>query len=95
MSKWTPGPWGTLADDGFTVIGYMPTEPDGEPSMVVISDASASLPDDTARANARLIAAAPEMAELLEKASKHMAIQHKGLIAEIETLLARINGESQ
>lgn len=65
MSKWTPGPWETLAEDGFTVIGYVPTDPDGEPSMVVISDASASMPDEMARANARLIAAAPEMAELL------------------------------
>lgn len=65
MSKWTPGRWETLAEDGLTVIGYVPTDPDGEPSMVVISDASASMPDEMARANARLIAAAPEMAELL------------------------------
>jgi hypothetical protein len=97
MSKWTPGPWGTLADDGFTVIGYMPTEPDGEPSMVVISDASASLPDDTARANARLIAAAPEMATMIEQLLVKGSRWHPcdPLVVEARALLARINGESQ
>lgn len=98
MSKWTPAPWETLAEDGFTVIGYVPTEPDGGPSMVVISDASASLPDDMARANARLIAGAPAMAELLERIVNsdmaQMAEDEGRVCAELSdarALLERIN----
>ena len=92
MNKWTPGKWETLAEDGFTVIGYVPTAPDGEPSMVVISDAHASMPDEMARANARLIAAAPEMAEMIQKMLDRSVQMDPFTEQEARALLDKVNG---
>ena len=71
MSKHTPGPW-TIHDldvdgDGrFWVKIYSGTPEDPNSMECVVNDIDVS--DDAGKANARLIAAAPEMLELLRTA---------------------------
>ena len=90
MSNFTPGPWNILLDE-FIV----PKAPIGETVPVI---AKMDGPNNAElRANARLIAAAPEMAELLGEFLQGLG----DFITEIpdeaieraEALLRRINGE--
>ena len=80
MNKWTPGPWSI---NHFVDI----RGPENQPIALL----SASV---QTKANARLIAAAPEMAELLEimaeRAPGHISTRHGD---KARALLARINGE--
>ena len=69
MSKHTPGPW--HADPGRRVTGFAVTH-DGEPNPIAIalrkprSSHTNGITDSTALANARLIAAAPDLLVALE-----------------------------
>ena len=67
MSKHTPGPWNMTADGGgFYVEGgdlLVASAQEVDPSA---SDAEDYFPGDTTEANARLIAAAPELLEALK-----------------------------
>jgi len=58
-TKWTPGPWTITGASGRTVWA-------GENQIAVVDDPD--LAYDEQRANARLIAAAPDMAEALGEA---------------------------
>ena len=63
MGRHTPGPW-RIGDAGMTVYG---PKVDGEfPRM--LAGSSESMPREERRANARLIAAAPELLEALKDA---------------------------
>lgn len=70
MSGHTPGPW--YADPSKRVKGFAVTH-DGEPNPLAIAlrkpknSYSKGIPDTKALANARLIAAAPELLEALEE----------------------------
>lgn len=86
MSKFTPGKW-EVRERGntfHTLAVYSPT------TKVCTLAASNSA------ANARLIAAAPEMAEMLKRAAKVIWDYEgaPGLWREIATLLARIEGDA-
>ena len=61
--KYTPGPWQVGEHDYADARGFVLTVNAGEHNICEIS-----LPDATDEANARLIAAAPEMAEALKQA---------------------------
>jgi hypothetical protein len=66
MTKHTPGPW--LLDDNETVV-YVRLEGGQEPAICGTDGSDiAPLPDSQCIANARLIAAAPEMLEALKHA---------------------------
>ena len=94
---WTPGPWKA---EGRTVYG----DPDRPrvlsqcPTTLWSRTDSRTLePDPTDYANARLIAAAPEMAELLDRVSGTHVFGDgidPDLPKEISALLARIRGEA-
>jgi hypothetical protein len=75
-TKHTPGPW-TVAPDGEHVLGGEPTDP------VVIAGTMladwCSETDETSEANARLIAAAPNLLAALETALS--ALNHAGEVA--------------
>jgi hypothetical protein len=90
----TPGPW-RVGDAGHTVFG----PPNGEPAPEVI--ASVRRP-----ANARVMAAAPELVDALRALFKHCALVHKhwgdgdntqqadAAISTARALLARIEGRA-
>ena len=61
MTTHTHGPWETLADNGVTIIGY------GNGFQVICSEVSGATRAE-AQANARLIAAAPELLEACQSA---------------------------
>ena len=64
MSKHTPGPWKVYANE--IAVGVRPVA--SEPSDVALcSDMDTSRPDEETMANARLIAAAPDLLVLLEE----------------------------
>lgn len=99
-APWTPGPW-FIAGRGYTVFGS-----DGE---VVTSSFDAETDEEEARyiANARLIAAAPEMAKLLHEARTWMELanspddehqtkeQYRLMFLDLAgDLLSRIRGEA-
>lgn len=65
-SKHTPGPW-RVGDAGMTVFG--PKQPDGSlPKRIAeVGNPRAILTSDNTKANARLIAAAPELLEALRE----------------------------
>jgi hypothetical protein len=99
-NKWMPGPW-RVGDAGLTVFG----PPNGTPSPVTIAHCPVN-PATLFRANARLIAAAPEMAGLLQNLSamtdggrfdltdspKSFISNISELAMEARALLARIDG---
>ncbi len=110
MSKWTPGPWAT--DETEHEVPYQAIRILGKNRGICsiwMDDAPVHDFNAEQRANARLIAAAPELVEALEVITKRMeqdytevpcADQSVGaaLPPELYTaraLLARINGESQ
>lgn len=95
MSAYTPAPWrldGTATTDSLDVISSR--------ARVALLDCEAMTPE-MVEANARLIAAAPELARLLSRlagfAAHHasdsaMAAGGRDLVAEARALLARIEG---
>lgn len=96
MSGHTPGPW--YADPSKRVTGFAVTH-DGEPNPLAIAlrkpknSYSKGIPDTKALANARLIAAAPELLEALESAQ--MALmgythQNEITLAALEKIRAAI-----
>ena len=99
MSKWTPGPWetpyapytepSTGEGPNFSGGDYEVVPPIGESGPVAIANS---------KANACLIAAAPEMVRLLKLAmpSKYLnAAEKDSWRDERRALLARINGEDE
>ena len=97
MSKFTSGTWSVgingkygpyvYADDGNAIIAVIR-------SCGHISESNAK--DAVRRANARLIAAAPEMYELLKgiiQSTADCPMESAGFFREARELLARIDGE--
>ena len=94
MSAYTPGPWHVQPaahDGGGLFIKPIPGQ--------IIAEVD---PSPTAAADARLIAAAPELARLLSRlagfAAHHasdsaMAAGGRDLVAEARALLARVDGD--
>lgn len=92
---WTPGPW--------WVEGEVVCAPDGDnfPWYVAIAE-RCGYPNDQSRANAHLIAAAPELYEALEALSEHFtqvvkafrvdSEEHETLVAA-RAALAKARGE--
>lgn len=98
-TKHTPGPWkaGTTAHSGATLITQISagTSTAGEFCSVLPNDCG---PKDAAHerrhvANARLIAAAPEMADLLQRVAGLFRDTDAPLGVDARALLARIRGE--
>ena len=77
MSRWTEGPWKVFIDeyDGQHQILWMrppsPTMERAADEIAIVGGMEFSPEDSESTANAHLIAAAPEMAEALEKAVAH------------------------
>ena len=99
----TPGPWEADTADFPIIIRNLH---EGEPDVVVARiDEHDAVASDRAEANARLIAAAPEMRELLAhvfslwaapNGDGHAVVDHDALTKlqdAANTLLARIDGE--
>ena len=94
MSQHTPGPW--KVEDGIFVVG-----PD---KLSIFGGASTKRSDEVCEANARLIAAAPEMYDLI---FRYMHIwdgahsdpvdkpQSGCLVCTARTLLAKVEGKNQ
>lgn len=71
MSKHTPGPWGIEQTDDTNWIGFMRPHDPKKVELIVCTTSRDSLTDEALAkndANARLIAAAPEMLEALKDA---------------------------
>lgn len=96
MSAHTPGPWEVIT--GVKCVG--------EPEACVLTgrDAVAVYADDpsTARANAHLIAAAPKLLEVLQKAHEHLEATLRGnrpphnslkLAVEMRAAIAKAEGK--
>jgi hypothetical protein len=67
MSKHTPGPWQSKSDyEPMTIIGNVDGPDDGEYHYTPICEVEPTLFPDENAANARLIAAAPELLKVLE-----------------------------
>lgn len=64
MNKHTPGPWFAVADKGQTIIRTSRSSAAFSPLAIVKGDKRDTLKDQ--EANARLIAAAPDLLEALE-----------------------------
>ena len=85
MSNHTPGPWEAKEDD----YGYWGVYNNAGECLV-----EATEPEDDA--NIHLLAAAPEMKDLLEKAGAALiAANYGGLAEKIIALLRRIEGEEK
>ena len=99
MSKHTPGEWevdGSLAD-GPKVVAFPILDEGPQEVIVADMDVDGAIPADVRWANARLIAAAPEMYELLRSfAAAVVVTEHAGTVAgqrKARALLAKIDGE--
>jgi len=66
-TRFTPGPWWEESDT-YQVPRIWARFPDGSPCDVACAEGDGSIPFEERRANARLIAAAPELYEALKKA---------------------------
>lgn len=99
MTKHTPGPW--YADPSKRVTGFAVTH-DGEPNPLAIAlrkpknSYSKGIPDTKALANARLIAAAPELLEALESFPGFLCGTESGdaWIEQIRAAIAKARGEA-
>lgn len=94
MSAHTPGPWSAIAWSCHapTTVVACSTEADGverkSDKTHVIADCNLLFPDKEREANARLIAAAPEMADLILRTYSH--VSHGGPTrAEAEAVLRK------
>ena len=93
MSGWTPGPWVAVSANS----RWIDVKHDGVSLLTVWGTNVAN--QETALANAKLIAAAPEMAEVLERiaAGKFDCAPHQRAMAMEElarAILAHINGDA-
>src|SRR5215813_7422945 len=91
-SKHTPGPWAVYRHDGSNRLDIMAADGDGEGGWIAHDISS---PGTEREANARLIAAAPEMLEALREVTKQLAwyAGHKPELTErARALLARVDG---
>lgn len=80
MSKWTPGPWNYPEHPkGVSTLIY--AELGGNPEAFPVASATYGVPDEERKANARLIAAAPELLEALEDCVAVMDRELAGLKA--------------
>ena len=91
-AKHTPGPWG-CCDTSYHAHDYRLTKPNGEPlPLVVIANDHSEQ-----RANARLIAAAPELLAALEEirnlATWHSAKAKGEIYARATAAIAKAKGE--
>jgi hypothetical protein len=77
MSGHTPGPWQARNDYGWdTIIGNVDGPDDGEYTYTGIAEVITEDPGE-AQANARLIAAAPELLEALQRCTARLEIHMK------------------
>jgi hypothetical protein len=97
-NPWTPGPWYAGSSNGY---GETPGwEIEDEKYTIALAIADIDILARRAEANARLIAAAPEMAEVLERLVVMLDRQERpgGLsdtrVVEARALLARIRGDA-
>ena len=94
MSKFTKGQWEAMSDGTIVILNRR-----GEPGEIVASADSIERDEDEVFANARLIAAAPEMYRILmmlvigsiRGSGGHKVTQK--VADEIDALLAHIDGE--
>jgi hypothetical protein len=93
MSKHTPGPW--VADDGYSAT-HLRIRSEDWGTIADVNDPYNAMPDGELEANARLIAAAPE---LLEAAKWMVGRLHrtgldvaKGPRAALEVAIAKAEG---
>lgn len=99
MTKHTPGPW--YADPGKRVTGFAVTH-DGEPNPLAIAlrkpanSYSKGISDIKAMANARLIAAAPDLLEALESFPGFLCGTESGdaWIEQMRAAIAKARGEA-
>lgn len=86
MAKHTPGPWGAIGADVKTA---------GPTSRVICwTGVATDIPLDEIRANARLIAAAPDMLQALRDiAAATTGYDSEEVIAEIQGICARIGAK--
>jgi len=89
----TPGPWGRIADSNWTVdTGGSHTlvhvGPIGEDPVAIVVIPRCWSQGELLEANARLIAAAPEMVAMLREVAEGFALHN-----DILDLLAKIDGE--
>lgn len=99
MANHTPGPWETLGGPGFaTEIGAMLNTPDA----VIVADTRLMPYDPTPRqlADARLIAAAPDLLAALERAVETLAQFGWGVETEVairtgRAAIAKARGEAR
>ena len=101
----TPGPWQITnynasmwtepnsSDDWVPVISVAPS--DDTHSFVAYVDGSQDLNSGEAEANARLIAAAPEMLEALESVRERLrGMQEDPLLDKVHTAIQKARGQS-
>lgn len=80
--EWTKGPWDQVWDDGRYVV-FLPNSYLGNH---IAYTSNGGVPEDQERANARLIAASPTMAEYIEKKANEGD-------AEAKKIIFIVNGE--
>lgn len=87
--EWSTGEWyGTVSRrDAYAAGPHAAVWAAGEDGAANLVCITGNAGHEVAIANARLIAAAPALIRLLEKARLHLTIQHKELHAEIAELL--------
>lgn len=90
--KWTPGPWAWRYEDG----GHMEADQWFLSPGVLMADGTDGTPsgDSIDRANARLIAAAPEMYEVLDALAHHPAHQDTAMGRRARDILSKARGEA-
>lgn len=94
MSKYTPGPWRVFAGTGFDYLGI-----EGENDQTVViygldgdDGGVRGSTKEEAEANARLIAAAPELLEALEWTARALDKEHPAAI-KARVAIAKAKGE--
>ena len=97
MSGWTPGPWNVWCNEsGYPYQIHAPNGSNGPGGIRDVTRwASISMPASSeGQANARLIAAAPEMASLLSRFNDGPdPDEYNQILSETDELLAKINVE--
>lgn len=84
----TKGKWEAVENDHFIDIKV-----DGNPIAQVIVNQYANVDKEQMRANARMMALAPEMRDYLSHMVKHEMIDDHSVEREIQSLLAKVKGD--
>ena len=100
MSAHTPGPW--KAEPNFRSSGWFVDQPTGARRIALVNERDASIERPECEANARLIAAAPELLEALKDVHRFLneeptarTLQQKMTIdAVVRAAIAKATGES-